>query len=185
MLAYTGGSVAAVKGQTSPATFSATYRTGFFLKSAALTRKILTTNLVPRYVVPQQGLPDVWDAPFFFEDQRNTFYVTSSNALVSFWQDHGYGIRSTLPELAGATGKIPNLVFQVQQPRLPDQGDPAIFVTTPGGGDEYAMQSYVSGDQNISRALGSTMIVEYQGQSFGADGALTAPAQTIIIRGGQ
>jgi hypothetical protein len=185
VLPYSGGSVAAVKGQTSPATVAITYRSGFFLISPAQTRKILTTNLVPRYVTPQQGLADVWDAPFFFEDQRNTFYVTCSNAMVSVWEYDGFGVRGTLPELAGSTGKIPPLVFQTQQPRLPDKGDPSIFNTIPGGGDEYAMQAYVGVEQNIQRGLGSTMVVQYQGQSFGANGALTAPAQTTLLKGGQ
>ena len=34
---------------------------------------------------------DTWDAPFFYEDRKNLFYVTTTEAVVSFGTFTGYG----------------------------------------------------------------------------------------------
>jgi hypothetical protein len=185
VIPYTGGSVAAVPGQSSPATFEIKYWSGGDLHviSPGPTddNQILSTGLVPRYVEPQAGLPDPWDAPFFFEDQRNAFYVNCSNAMVTIFEFAGYGIAWNMPSLFGATSSVPGLVLGAAAPVLPYQGDPSIFGLTPASGDASAMQSYVNADTNVRRAIGSTKVVTYQGQAIGADGAigaLRAPADT-------
>lgn len=186
VMPYTGGSVAAaVPAQTSPATFMIAYDSGMY-QSSPQKNNLLRTGLVPRYVQPQKGLGDVWDAPFFFEDQRNAFYVTSSNKYVSLYEYDGYGLSKTVIRgAADATASIPGLLLQAQQPKVPDKGDPAIFGAIAGGGDPYTMQAFVQASPNIRSALGSTLTVTYQGRTIGAAGSLTVPANTVDVKGGK
>jgi hypothetical protein len=171
MLPYTGGSVSA--------TFEIKYWSGGFLFGfgPADDNSLFTTGLVPRYVLPQDGVPDPWDAPFLFEDQRNAFYVSCSNRMVTIFDFTGYGTPWNYGALFGSSSSIPWYVFQEAAPILPYQGDPSIFTFTPESGDPSTMQSYVSADPNVRRAIGTAKVVTYQGQVIGADGSIGALGQ--------
>jgi peptidoglycan hydrolase-like protein with peptidoglycan-binding domain len=174
---YTGGSIASIPVWYVLGTdrsFRIEYRGAFWpLRMPYQTNDILTPTLVPRYVVPQRGSSDGWDAPFFYEDRRNVFYVTTSESLISIWQFGGYGIGYSAPSMTGSTLRFPPVV-QRQRPALPDIGVPIAFGTTPSGGDPYAIKQLAGTDANIHTALGSTIAVTYQGQTIGAKGSLAA-----------
>jgi len=181
VMPYTGGSVAAVvPAQPSPATFAISYQSGV-AHSIPQKNNLLKTGLVPRYVQPQSHRADVWDAPFFLEDQRNAFYVTSSNRYVSIYEYDGYRLSDAARNPA-ATAQIPGLVLQGQRPAIPDRGDPSIFGPLAGAADAYTMQAFVQSDPNIRSALGSTVTASYHGRTIGPDGSLTAPVTNEIAK---
>jgi hypothetical protein len=52
----------------------------------------LTFNWMPRFVDTQPGLADAWFAPFFYEDRRNLFYVTTSENVVTIDDSDSFGV---------------------------------------------------------------------------------------------
>lgn len=131
--------------------------------------EILQTPIGERVTEPQPDVPDIMEAPFTFEDSRNVFYVTTSEALVSIGEYTNYGLPnqvSTLPP-----GLTPPIV--VQQPGgIPDNIGPVSTPLTPGLGDPAAMQLFVSEDANIRVALGTTAQVQYGNLEIGPQGSL-------------
>jgi hypothetical protein len=67
---------------------------------------------MPRYVEPQPGLADAWDAPFFFEDRRNLFYVTTKEDFITPLLSNGFGTFLPVTSLPVVTPKISPLNFQ-------------------------------------------------------------------------
>jgi peptidoglycan hydrolase-like protein with peptidoglycan-binding domain len=82
-LSYSGGS--------SSITFSIEYDTIQLLgRNQIYANDILRSTSVPRYVEPASNL-EPWDAPFFFEDRRSLFYVTTKESLVPVPFYTGFG----------------------------------------------------------------------------------------------
>lgn len=136
----------------------------------AYTNSILGIHWTSRYVEPQIGLPDAWDAPFFFEDRRYVFYVTTSEENVPIWEYPGYGHSFGIYNEPQPVPKIPPLVLY--QPPLPSPDPVAVIATNPiAGGDPAAMRGQVMQTSNIRVALGSSALLSYQGQEVALTGS--------------
>jgi hypothetical protein len=131
-------------------------------------RKVLNSPLLPRLVETHQPLQNLWDSPFFFEDSRHLFYVSTSERLVTIPENplFGFGARPTL----GRT-EIPPLMLE--QPSLGIQ-DPGRVIIGPqlGIGDPGLMERFMAEDTNIRTCLGTSATVRFSGQEIGPAGAL-------------
>ncbi|MGH8608503.1 MAG: neuraminidase-like domain-containing protein [Gammaproteobacteria bacterium] len=75
---------------TSSSTFMITYSKGFLFLNPdgtvpdhTLPRSVLKNQIGDRTIEPRHYLQNVWDAPFFYEDSRHVFYVTTTEELVT------------------------------------------------------------------------------------------------------
>jgi hypothetical protein len=129
-------------------------------------------NLIPRYVEPQPGLADAWDPPFFFEDRRNLFYVTTNATLGTIQEFAGFGILSIDPSLQGTVANIPPLVLPEQRAPSPER-DPILTGSGRDGG-ALTVQGYLSGTTTIRVAIGSVTPVPYQSRQISLSGSSAA-----------
>ena len=161
--------------------FQVQYQSAFWLEGSPYqTNDILTPTLIPRYVVPQDGSAGAWDAPFFYEDRQNVFYVTTSESIVPVWNFGGYGLGYTTPGLIGSVVNIPPVVQP--QAGLQATGEVVALGTVSKGGDLLAIQQLVGTDPNIHIALGSTSVVTFGGQAIGAKGSRPIALQASAER---
>ncbi len=120
---------------------------------------------------PVSGNP--WDVPFFYEDSRHVFYVTTAQRMVSVpsWGDLGFV--STIPL---TVTEIPPLVVQPVK-TIPDLADPV--VRQPGFGvvDPLPISVLISEDAYISRGIGTLGTVRYDGKDIGPAGSLVKTIQ--------
>ena len=130
--------------------------------------------------MPQSGSSGAWDAPFFYEDRPNVFYVTTSESIVPVWNFGGYGFGYSTPGLIGSVVNIPPVVQP--QPVLQATGEVVSFGTVSKGGDLLAIQQLVDTDPNIHVALGSTTVVTFGGQLIGAEGSRPIALQASAER---
>lgn len=147
---------------TQTASLSATYA-GTGATHAVLDNAIGDATVEPHH--PLAG--DPWDPPFFYQDGRHAFYVTTDEALVTVPEWHDYGIvLTTLTPVA----EIPNLV-QVLPPKFEKQ--PVPITRQPGFGvvDPAPMQFFVSEDAHIRTGLGTLGTVRYGDKDIGPSGS--------------
>jgi hypothetical protein len=165
---------------TSTDTFSITYDRGIAILywggagwgRSTLVRNVLTNTIDDRIVEPQHRLQNVWDAPFFFEDSRHVFYVTTVERLVMIPQYTGYGV--IVPPSPRPVVDIPPLVLQ-RDPRLediPDGYGPILQGIDPGVVDPSPIERFVTEDVNIRTGIGTIASVRYGEQEIGPAGAL-------------
>jgi hypothetical protein len=136
-----------------------------------ITRSILENASAGRVIVTRHPLQGAWDGPFFFEDSRHVFFVTTTDQPV--WV-HGYQKYGILGD-AGVieVAKIPPLVFHDKskirvesapwrdgQPICPDTDDPV------------SMQRFVTEDAYIHRGIGTIAVMRYGDQEIGPSGAI-------------
>jgi hypothetical protein len=129
--------------------------TNFNNQNPAFTAGVLGFNWIPRYVEPQPGLAEAWNAPFFYEDRRNLFYVTTREDSVPFYNYLGFGLVSAAFDPAAPAPKITPLI----------SGD------VPSR-DPFAAGLYLSRAANISVVMGSATAISYGGQSIISTGSL-------------
>jgi peptidoglycan hydrolase-like protein with peptidoglycan-binding domain len=129
--------------------------------SAGPPNQLFGLNRVARTVDAVPNQPD-WYAPFFFEDRKNVFYVTSgeSEQLIFNRPVYGFGVTqtnySTSPILSGlASATIPVIA------QATPYGPPVPI----GGGDPAATElaSYLAQGGNVRAAINSLAPVSYQG----------------------
>jgi hypothetical protein len=136
---------------------------------------VISFNWGPRYVEPQPGVPNEWDAPFFFEDRQNVFYVTTSEGYVWFSGSTGFGILSTT--LQGSITELPSLVLQ-QEPHPLNKGDPILAAGDRGQTAPFVVQAALLQAPTIRAALGSGLAVSYQGRQIGM-----TQSSSIVLNG--
>jgi peptidoglycan hydrolase-like protein with peptidoglycan-binding domain len=148
-------------------------------KTAGPTNNILGLKRVPR-TVDTAPTSEGWDSPFFFEDRRNLFYVTTAETWIPFFDNPLYGLMND-SSTASASIYFPPLVVKAP---------PAIPTTAPlgsgivaGGGDPAAILRYVSQSGNIRVALGTVPPVVYQGTTLYPTGQLGQQAAPSPITG--
>jgi hypothetical protein len=160
---------------TSTDEFTATYTDGaLFLNPTALpgkfiTRPILKNTITDRVIVPRHALQNIWDAPFFYEDSRHVFYVTTSERIVQIPQWDWYGI---IPDLVKPRLAIPPLVFEPKEV-IPDRYDPIVTAPNVGVVDRAPIERFVSEDATIDKVIGTTGTVRYGGKEIGPVGVLS------------
>ena len=115
-----------------------------------------------------------WDAPFFYEDSRHVFYVTTQERLVPVpqWNDFGITMKEPRP-----IREIPKLVLK------PDKrivGPPIPYIRQPGFGvvDPSPIERYVTEDAYIGVAIGTPGTVRYGDKEFGPSGSQFGVART-------
>lgn len=114
-----------------------------------------------------------WDAPFFYEDVRNVFFVTSTQQPVRVrnYPDYGVGGLPGLTELM----VIPPLVVEIDPrfevpPRFWGDGGP--IGPDPFAVNPAATRQFVTEDVNISRVLESNLSVKFGERLIGPGGSL-------------
>jgi hypothetical protein len=129
-------------------------------QSTTYQNDILGLTRVPRTVVCAPTT-DGWDAPLFFEDRKNVFYVTTKETWTLFFNHANYGLVASTynPPI-----NVPSVVVDVPPP-IPQ---PAPYVTgiVAGGGDPAAIVQYAAQQGNIRIAVGSGTSVTYQGTTL-------------------
>lgn len=157
-------------------TLTITYNRGTlkYLPSAddTLTRPILENQIGDRTIEPRHPLSSPWDAPFFYEDSRHVFYVTTAEHSVSIKASTAYGPSRTpkRPDRA-----IPPLVQKELAYRPPRPTPDDLYgsnVKGPGFGttDPSPLARFVSEDAYISRGIATVGTVRYGTQEIGAAG---------------
>jgi hypothetical protein len=137
---------------------------------ATYTNQLLGYNWMPRWVEPQPGLPDAWDAPFFYEDRLNIFYVTTGRAFEPIWSYQGLGMLHASPGIAREPEIQPVVLGHTVSTSSPE----TIAAVSAPAGDPVALQRYISDGTNIAAALPLPTTVSYQGQAISPIGSLAA-----------
>src|SRR6185436_1528678 len=108
-----------------------------------------------------------WGAPFFYEDSRHAFYVTTDERLVPVPQWNDFGIVTKTP---WATYEIPKLVLKPDKSIV---GPPIPHIRQPGFGvvDPSPIERYVTEDAYIGTAIGTPGTVRYGDKDVGPSGS--------------
>ena len=148
--------------ETSTSTLRITY-SGSRLSSNVVNDSIADRGIQPNH--PVAG--NAWDPPFFYEDARHVFYVTTSEQLVllPIWNDIG----AFLPP-AKSSFDIPSLVLPTVN-IIPDPIGP--IAKQPGFGviDPSPAQRYITQDAYIHQAIGTLGTVRYGDTEIGVAGS--------------
>lgn len=147
---------------TNTASMKVTY-SGSGGSHAVLDNRIGDRTIQPHH--PLGGNP--WDAPFFYEDSRHVFYVTTEERLVTIPQWNHYDI---IVDMLKPTFEISGLVFK------PDNGmvePPVPHIRQPGFGviDPSPIDYYVTEDAYIRTAIGTPGTVAYGDKHIGPSGS--------------
>jgi hypothetical protein len=140
---------------------------------SALQRPVLENPIRGRTVQPAHRLERAWDAPFFYEDSRHVFYVSTEQRIVSIPGWSGYiPFPSQKPDLA-----VPDLILPELQldPRpVLDMTPYGVIAREPefGAVSTPSVGSLLSEDAYISKAIGTLGSVSFDGKSIGPLGAL-------------
>jgi hypothetical protein len=166
-----------ILGVGDPRTLSATYEARRFVigpfgpQYDSLADIVVLTGHLPQRNVPAQPFgANQWDAPFFFEDARNVFYVTNWARIITFDKYRGYGLNAARVS-DGTKITIPPLVLP-PGPRQP--GDPV--ESTSLLGDPALAERMLAGSQTIRALIGGQSSLSFDGEEIGpvgsANGAL-------------
>ena len=127
------------------------------------------TTIERRIIVPWHPLQNPWDAPFFYNDSRHVFYVTTTKQPVWIPDYSAYGVAISL----GSPHLIPPQELQLEpwvQRKSSMQG--GLIDTNLGIIDPPPLQQLVTEDINIHRAIGTTAVVRYGNLKIGPSGAI-------------
>lgn len=134
-----------------------------------LTRDVLKATLPYRLVLTHHPVPDVWHPPFFYYDNRHVFYVSSVQESVPLELTVSFGI----PIGTSGSGAIPGISTGTRS-----SGTGTLTWSSGGAAgmgaiayDAGAAQAFVTEDANIHQAIGSTILVNYDGLQIGPGGA--------------
>lgn len=135
---------------------------------SSVAHPVLETSIADRTVQPRHpmnGMP--WDAPFFYEDSRHVFYVTTAEAhiRIAHWNGFDIGTYYATDEF-----ELPPLVMAPME-MIPDLGDPVIRQPGFGVVDPSPISSFVTEDAYISRAIGSLGTVRFGDANIGPSGS--------------
>ena len=145
----------------------------------AFANKVLTRNVLKdtmagtQHMAPRHIHPNSWDAPFFFSDSRNAFYVTAIQAPVwiSDYPRYGY----LLDYVSKYAAAIPALVtkneskIQIGPIKWGDGGPLAhrVEIVNPG-----PIERFVSEDANIRQGIAASAVVSYGDRQIGPSGVI-------------
>jgi hypothetical protein len=134
----------------------------------AVTNKVVENSIDDKAVQPNHAFDgNPWEAPFFYEDARHAFYVTTSEELVWVRQWNDFGIY-VAPSLTIAS--LPPLVFEPPQ-IIPDPIGPIIKQPGFGAVDPSPVERYVTEDAYIHQGIGTSGTVNYGGTEIGLTGS--------------
>ena len=138
------------------------------------THAVLDNGIRDGTVEPHHPLGgNAWDPPFFYQDARHDFYVTTDEVLVTVPEWHDYGI---VTETLTAAAEIPQLVQVVppiEKPPVPISRQPGFGVVDP-----TPMDFFVSEDAYIKTGIGTLGTVRYGDKDIGPSGSEIRLPQT-------
>jgi ABC toxin-like protein/neuraminidase-like protein/putative peptidoglycan binding protein/virulence plasmid A protein len=164
---------------TAGSTLAATYHRGIVSvpfgetpPESTLPRPILTTGVRDRVVEPRHPLHDSWHAPFFYEDKRHVFYVTTRQRFVRVpkWEGFEFDIPA-VEEL----WEFPPLVWEILP--VPDPIGPLVNPPDFGIVDRVAMTRFVTEDAYIHRGLATSQPVQFDGSLIGPGGQIASQTE--------
>jgi ABC toxin-like protein/neuraminidase-like protein/virulence plasmid A protein len=139
--------------------------------SSSLVR--IVTKARPLTVVKtRQPVASPWDAPFFYNDSRHSFFVTTREKRVLLWSYLDFGIVTNVSRVAAA---IPPVVVTDPRLELPQQrvwGNGGPIGPDPGVIDVNPVQRFVSEDAFIHTALGTRSSVTFGDRQIGPFGSI-------------
>lgn len=127
---------------------------------------VLQNRIKDRAIATRHGLRDEWVAPFFYEDSRHVFYVTTDHVEVPVRDQPDVGI---YPGMI-AIREIPPLIVREVKP-LPKsdvEPVPGIYETNPD-----TVWGLISEDANIRQAISAIGDVKFDGVTIGLLGSRT------------
>jgi hypothetical protein len=136
------------------------------------TTRIMGLSRAPRTIDSAASTADQ-NAPFFFEDRHNVFYVTTTQTQTLFHKAISYGLASAGLEIDAASAAIPRLVVSNPPPDAIDiqlSSGPVL-----SGADGAVVSRFVAVNGAINAALGSTAPVVYQGTTIFPAGQSSDP----------
>jgi hypothetical protein len=149
------------------------------LSNYPVRRDVLSPGLRFQLVIPRHELQNSWTAPFFLEDSRHVFYVTTTEQPVwisDYWK---YGVLLD-PGIKQAAA-IPPLVLKVD-PTVPVKPKPwrdgGLIGPDPGVIDPAPLQRFVTEDAYIRQGIGTTGSVMYGTKQIGPAGAISTDRAT-------
>jgi hypothetical protein len=170
---YSGGSATATFGVAYWISNSGT-------KTMNFTNQLIGFDWIPRYVEPQLGLDDAWDAPFFYEDRQHLFYVSTSETVRTLNLFNGFG--TLFAGVSPAPAPVP-LVVKQPVPLSPPAEAAIVTGNAIGGGNPVAIQIFLTGATMLQAALGDADPVTYQGRLIYPTGSASAPVPSTPTPG--
>jgi hypothetical protein len=141
------------------------------LSMEPLDRTILNKTDRFKLVEPCHQLNEPFDAPFFFEDSRNVFLVTTEEEQVRIYDHPGYGVANN--PVTRFDVSIPPLVFVPDPYRGPKPwGAGGPVRPDPGFIDPAPIQRFVTEDAYIKRGIGNPGSVMYGNKQIGPSGPI-------------
>ncbi|MBI1744418.1 hypothetical protein HYR54_15315 [Candidatus Acetothermia bacterium] len=159
--------------ETAQSKFSISYYEHIWTDTKPLySHEVLTDPIGIATVQPNHDTSDIWDAPFFFDDLRNVFYVTTQEQQVLIPDFGGYGISDNSGIISAA--QIPPLVVQPVPPITPKfWGDGGPIGPDPGIVEPAPIERFITEDAYIHQGIGTTAVVMYGDKKIGPSGAIT------------
>jgi len=129
-------------------------------------RNVLKNKIDDRTVAPLHSLQNPWEAPFFYEDSRQVFFVTTSKELVPVPAWDGFVCIGFYSAADDSSIEIPSLVFEeVPHFKPKPEPEPLMDGTSP-------IQRFVTEDAYIDKAIGTMGTIPYNGVEIAMQGGL-------------
>ena len=143
-------------------TLSIDYRPG-----GSIFNSVLKNRISDRAIEPNHYDINGWYAPFFYEDNRHVFYVTTTERIIQIPQWNDFGIVVIPPTWQF---ELPPLVLEPMD-RIPDLV--GLVSKQPGFGvfDPSPIERYVTEDAYIARAIGSAGTIRFGNKEIGPTGS--------------
>jgi hypothetical protein len=142
---------------------------------SGLVHLVLGSTISDRAIQPNHPVDaEPWDPPYFYEDGRYVFHVTTSKRLrlIPLWNDIGIQ-----PALARPQLEIPHVVLKptglTADVAAPLTAQPGFGVVTPS-----PVQRFVSDDAYIHQGLGNFGTVPYGDANIGLSGSQLKPIRS-------
>jgi len=136
------------------------------------THNVWKNTIRGRTIEPRHELQNPWTAPFFYEDNRHVFYVTTEEPPAKIPEWLGYIVWAYMPKLQF---DMPPLVFEEVE-IVPDLVGPVIREPGFGVVDASPIQRFVSEDAYISRGIGTLGTVRFGDKEIGPAGGMHVSA---------
>lgn len=135
-------------------------------------RPVLENRIEDKVVRPQLGLEAAWQAPFFYEDGRHVYHITTTEKFVQIAEWNNYNIE-VYPANSFQT-TIPALVTEPHLERLPHQDLDMPIIRDPFAGtvDPLAIERFVVEDAYISQSIGTLETVRFGDNEIGPSGVV-------------
>ena len=122
-----------------------------------------------RFTAPNHQMQSPWNAPFFYEDSRHVFYVSTSDRPVTISEFKGIGFKEYLPK---QELHIPPSVLE-SQPKIRDRLGPVAMDSRIAVVDLAVMKRFVTEDAYIKKGIATTGTVRFGDKDISATGIMS------------